>query len=62
MSLMDTIIDTDGLKKQVLDVKFEIKISHPNVKVSTSIKGKYETYMYLRLFMVCIRGRSQKLI
>ena len=59
---MDTIIDTDGLKKQVLAVKFENKISHPNVKVSTSIKGKYETYMYLRLFMVCIRGRPQTVI
>ena len=59
---MDTIIDTDGLKKQVLAVTFEIKIAHPNVKVSTSIKGKYETYMYLRLFMVCIKGRSQTVI
>ena len=59
---MDTIIDTDGLKKQVLAVKFENKMSHPNHKVSTSIKGKYETYMYLRLFMVCIKGRSQTVI
>ena len=59
---MDTIIDTDGLKKQVLAVKFETKIAHPNVKVITSIKGEYETYVYLRLFMVCIRGRSQTVI
>ena len=59
---MDTIIDTDGLKKQVLADKFENNISQPNLKVSTSIKGKYETYMYLRLFMVCIRGRSQTVI
>ena len=59
---MDTIIDTDRLKKQVLAVKFENKMSHPNHKVSTSIKGKYETYMYLRLFTVCIKGRSQTVI
>ena len=59
---MDTIIDTDGLKKQVMTVKFENKISHPNVKVITSIKGKYETYMYLRLFMICIKGCSQTVI
>ena len=59
---MDTIIDTDGLKKQVLAVKFENKMSHPNLKVSTSIKGNYETYMCLRLFMVCIRGCSQTVI
>ena len=59
---MDTIIDTDGLKEQVLAVKFENKMSHPNLKVSTSIKENYETYMHLRLFMVCIKGSSQTVI
>ena len=59
---MDTLIDTDGLKKQVLDVKFKNKMSHPNVKVSNSIKGNYETYIYVRLCMVCIRGISQTVI
>ena len=59
---MDTIIDTDGFKKQVLAVKFENEMSQPNLKVSNSIKGKYETYMYLRLFTVCIKGRSQTVI
>ena len=48
---MDTIIDTDGLKKQVMAVKFENNISYPNVKVSNSIKRNYETYLYLRLFI-----------